>query len=442
MRSTVEIYQDGHWVPAAEINPAGKGPYTATFEYRMEYVFGQNPFPVSLLLPVNADRHGLNEDGEAPPCPTFLLDLVPQGRGRKYLATELALNDGEHHDLLMTQYGAFNPVGNLRLDTAVQFYQARAAQQPSETERGFTLAEIRARQEEFLEHIWIHAMLAAGTTGVQGAAPKFLLTQNAEDLWFADAALPDDQAAKHWLVKLPRGAHETDYTVLRNETAYLRVAQRCGIRTGGDPQFHRDMLFVQRFDRVVDQKGLHRLHQESLASLAGLHGFGLSASLFELVEAFRRHVTDPVGETVEFIKRDILNMAMRNTDNHARNTAVQRLPNGTVQLTPIFDFAPMYMDRELITRGCKWRIGKGHEIVDWEDIINQMHFPDTEKQAIAERIKAFKPVVEGLAEIMHECGVDAKIIDDCKPNIEAQAARLQCVGSHKITKKAPHGPTP
>jgi serine/threonine-protein kinase HipA len=429
MRSTIETYQNGHWIPAAEFDPIGKGPYTATFEYRMDYVFGDNPLPVSFALPVAADRLGLNEDGEAPPCPAFLLDLVPQGRGRKYLAQELKLDDGEHRDLLLAQYGAFNPIGNLRLDTAVRFYQERAAQQTSEEEQGFTLKEILARKEEFLEHIWIHAMLTAGTTGVQGAAPKFLMTQNAEGLWFADAALPDDKAARHWLVKLPRGGHETDYTVLRNEAAYLHVAKRCGIRTGGEPQFHKDMLFVQRFDRVVDQAGphhlLHRLHQESLASLAGIQGFGLPTSLFDLAEAFRRHVADPVGETVEFIKRDILNMAMRNTDNHARNTAVQRLPNGTVQLTPVFDFAPMYMDREFITRGCKWRIDNGPELADWEEIIQKLSFHDAEKQTIAEKIKAFQPVIELLAETMQDCGVEPVIIDSCKANIETQAARLE-----------------
>jgi len=428
MRSTIETYQNGRWIAAAEFDPVGKGPYTATFEYRMDYVFGENPLPISFALPVAADRIGLDEAGEAPPCPAFLLDLVPQGRGRKYLAQELKLDDSERRDLLLAQYGAFNPIGNLRLDTAVHFYRERAAQQASEKEQGFTLEEILARKEEFLEHIWIHAMLTAGTTGVQGAAPKFLMTQNTEGLWFADAALPDDKAAKHWLVKLPRGVHETDYTVLRNEAAYLRVAERCGIRTGGEPQFHKDMLFVQRFDRIVDQAGprlLHRLHQESLASLAGVHGFGLPTSLFDLAVAFRRHVTDPVGETAEFIKRDILNMAMRNTDNHARNTAVQRLPNGTVQLTPVFDFAPMYMDREFITRSCKWRIDNGPELADWEEIIQKFSFHDTEKEAIAKRIKAFQPVIERMAETMQDCGVEPLIVDNCKANIENQAARLE-----------------
>ena len=55
MRSIIEIYRDNHWVPAAEINPAGKGTYTATFEYQMEYVFGRNPL---LLLLRRTERVG------------------------------------------------------------------------------------------------------------------------------------------------------------------------------------------------------------------------------------------------------------------------------------------------------------------------------------------------------------------------------------------------
>lgn len=446
MRSTIEIHRDGRWVAAAEFEPVGNGPYTATFEYRIDYVFGdhpQPPLPVSFALPVTAERIGLGGEGTAPPCPAFLLDLVPQGRGRRYLAQELGIDDGERHDLLMAQVGAFNPVGNLRLDTAVRFYRERSAREP-EAADGFTLEAIVGRREAFLEHIWLHAMLSAGTTGVQGAAPKFLLTENADGLWFADAALPDDEAAKHWLVKLPRGTHDTDYAVLRNEAAYLRVAARCGLRTEGEPQHRGDMLFVPRFDRIIDGGRLHRLHQESLAALANLRGFGLPASLFDLSEAFRPHVSDPVGEAIEFIRRDILNAAMRNTDNHARNTAVQRLPDGTVRLAPLFDLAPMYLDRQFIVRGCRWRAGPGPELQDWEAIVARLGFDDAEKQAIATGIKAFQPTVERLAETMRDCGVDAFIIEDCRPNIDAQAARLErlAVGGVADAKGKRHGPTP
>lgn len=423
MRSTIELFLDGRWVPAAEFVPTGSG-YRGTFEYLPEYVFSDSPIPVSFTLPVTMERQGVNaETGAPPPCPPFILDLVPQGKGRKFLVHELKVADGDDADLYFAQHGAFNPVGNLRLDTAVAFYEKHRALHPEGDAEGFLLKDLLHRKEEFLNHIWLHGMLTAGTTGVQGAAPKFLLTQNRDGLWFADAALPDQNAAKHWLVKLPRGSHETDYAVLRNEAAYLRVAAQCGLRVAGEPMFERDMLFVPRFDRAVTTNGLARLAQETLASLAGVRGFGTPVPLFDLVEGFRPHVNDPVGEIVEFIKRDILNLAMRNTDNHARNTSIQRLPDGTVQLTPVYDFAPMFMDRELIVRGCKWS-SEGREVSNWEDIVGLLSLEDGAKRAVLTALGAFAPRVAELPEIMLNCGVDAGVIENCRRHIEAQLERL------------------
>jgi serine/threonine-protein kinase HipA len=419
-RSTIEIFRSGHWVPAADFTPAGKGPYTGIFEYRLDYVFGDEPLPISLALPISSERSGLDQVGNAPNCPAFLLDLVPQGRGREYLVKELGIPAGDESDLVLAQYGAFNPIGNIRLDTAVRYYQKQTS---GVAVRGFTINEILSRKPDFLEHIFHHAMLHAGTSGVQGAAPKFLLTQDADGRWFADNALPDDEAMKHWLVKLPRGTHETDVTILRNELAYLQVARQCGLRSHGTPMLHDDMLFVERFDRAVTEDGLQRLHQESLASLAGIIGFGARSSLFDLCDAIRRYTTNPVREISEFIKRDILNLAMRNTDNHARNTAVQRLPNGEIRLTPVFDVAPMYLDREMIVRSCRWK-AEGKEVDQWADIIDTLNLGNDDKLAVAANIRKFLPEVSALERVMLDCGVDQSIIDDCKQPIEEQVKRL------------------
>lgn len=433
MRSIIEVFRDGKWLPAAEFEPLGR--YKATFEYDVDYVFSDGPLPVSLMLPVSMDRLGIDTDSGAPDCPPFLLDLVPQGRGRKLLAAELNISDSEENDLVLAQYGAFNPVGNLRLDTAVTFYENWQRKNPEIEAIGFELANIMARKEDFLDHIWMHAMYAAGTTGVQGAAPKFLLTQNHDGLWFADAALRDADAAKHWLIKQPRGTDETDYALLRNEAAYLRVAARCGLRTAGDPMHERDMLFVPRFDRMVLPNGLHRLPQETLASLAGVRGFGIPVSMFSLVEAFRAHVSDPVGEIIEFMRRDVLNMAMRNTDNHARNTSVQRLPDGTVRLTPVYDFAPMYLDREVIVRSCRWKTTEKHDVSNLDEIIGALNISESEKHDVAAGLRDFARLVADLPEIMSDCGVDKEIIEHCKPSIDVQFERLVAVRGYGQTPK-------
>ena len=431
MRSVIEVFQNGKWVPAAEFEPMGR--YKATFEYDVGYVFSDGPVSVSLTLPVNMDRLGTDGDTGVPDCPPFLLDLVPQGRGRKLLAAELNIPDSEENDLVLTQYGAFNPVGNLRLDTAVTFYENWQRKNPEVEVAGFELVDILARKEDFLDRIWMHAMYAAGTTGVQGAAPKFLLSQNRDGLWFADGAIPDAEAVKHWLIKQPRGTDETDYAVLRNEAAYLRVATRCGLRTEGVPIHERDMLFVPRFDRMVLPNGLHRLPQETLASLAGVRGFGIPVSMFSLVEAFRPHVTDPVGEIIEFMRRDVLNMAMKNTDNHARNTSVQRLPDGTVRLTPVYDFAPMYLDREVIVRSCRWKTAKKHDVSSLDEIIGALSISESGKRDVATGLRDFARIVADLPEIMSDCGVDKAVIDHCKLSIDGQFERLDAVRGYGQT---------
>jgi serine/threonine-protein kinase HipA len=432
MRSIVEIHLDGQWVPAAEFEPRN-APYTASFEYLPEYVFGTSPQPLSLILPVNTAPLGFDGEGFSP-CPSFLMDLVPQGRGRKFLVHQLGVKDqGEATDLLLAQFGAFNPVGNLRLNTAVKFYDDYRVQFPDVKAEHFELDDIRGRSESFLEHIWLHSMLSAGTTGVQGAAPKFMLARDKEGLWCADAALPDENAESHWLVKLPRGRDATDLQVLRNEAAYLRVADRCGLRVAGSPDLVDNMLFIPRFDRMVDGKGVHRLHQETLASLAGLLGFGMTESQFRLVNAFSKHVTHPAEEVAEFIRRDILNQALKNPDNHARNTSVQVLPDGTVQLTPVYDFAPMYLDQDGIVRGCRWKLQNQPEVTDWNEVIELLDIDEADKPEIVSAVRDFASTVADLPTIMRDCDVDSKVIEDCRHSIDIQAARLDQVRGYGQT---------
>lgn len=435
MRSTIEIYRHGEWVKAAEFSAAHSG-HRATFEYLPEYVFLDHAKPISFALPLTMDRSGVDGETGYPLCPPFLLDMVPYGRGRELLAREIGVAGTEDNDLLLAQHGAFNPVGHVRLDTAVAFYEQRKALHV-EYSKGFTLEEILARPDEFREHIFVHEMLSAGSAGLQGAAPKFLLTQSKSNLWFADAALHDFDAESHWLVKMPRGKQESDFVILRNEAAYMEVAERCGLRVAGKPMLHDDMLFLKRFDRVPTANGnVDRLHQETLASLAGLYDHGLQTSLFVLVEAFRPHVTDVVAEVVEFMKREILNVAMRNHDNHARNTSVQRLVDGTVRLTPLYDFAPMYLDRSIGARGCRWQKGKG-EIFDWNEVVEELSIDTSAKGDVLIALRDFGEVVANLPGIMADCGVDKKVIEDCKPNIEAQFNRLNLVRNRRR-----NGPTP
>jgi len=418
----IEIFHDGQWLEAAfasfsDVVRNGFRANDCVFEYDLDYAFGDMPPAVSLAFPVDADRHVLQA------WPAFLYDLVPQGNGRRFLLDRLQLPDAQAADLPLLCAGAFNPIGRLRIREAVQYFERHVERHGLDAE-GFAFDELLARAPDFHETMMVHGMLAAGGTGVQGVAPKYLLTEGHDGKWYPDAALADSQAQRHYIVKRPRGPSAADRKVLRNEARYMEVAQRFGIRTSGLPSLHEDMLFIPRFDRRTQDGGVLRFHQESAASIAGLAGFGIQANQFQLLAAIRNVVDAPLADTIEFIRRDVLNLAMRNPDNHARNTAVHTV-DGITRITPLFDFAPMYLDPDGIVRAARWyHLDTHKELQRWEDILAHLALPAPEHQQLVEALISFGEQLTGLADCMREVGVDADIVDFVVPGIDTQRKQL------------------
>lgn len=418
----IEIFHEGQWLEAAQASFSdrvrnGFRESGCVFEYDLEYAFGGTPLSVSLAVPVDADRHVL------PTWPAFLYDLVPQGNGRRFLLDRLQLPDAEASDLPLLCAGAFNPIGRLRIREAVQYFE-RHVERHGLAAGGFEFDELLARAPDFHEAMMVHGMLAAGGTGIQGVAPKYLLTQALDGKWYPDAALPDDRAQRHYIVKRPRGPSEADRKVLRNEARYMEVAQRFGIRSADLPFLREDMLFIPRFDRRAQDGRVLRFHQESAASVAGLGGFGIQANQFDLLAAIRRVVDDPLEETIEFIRRDVLNLAMRNPDNHARNTAVHTV-DGVTRISPLFDFAPMYLDPEGITRAARWyHLESGKELRHWAQVLAHLALPAPEHRQLIDALVGFGERLATLADCMREAGVDEDIVAFVTPSIEVQRTQL------------------
>ncbi len=420
MDCTLQIFLDDRWVDCAQIELNGG---LCLWNYPVMYAVEHTHTALSLAEPVDTDIR------TARTLPAFLYDLVPQGAGRRFLLGELQQPDGPDADFPLIRAGAFNPVGRIRVAEAVDYFEQHVARHPAARGLpGLTIADVLARSAEFKETMFLHGMLGTGTTGVQGAAPKYLLTRDRAGLLHGDALLPDADATQHLIAKLPRGNSPADHKVLRNEAAYMRVAAALGIRTHADlPTLYGDVLLIPRFDRIVHDGKVVRLHQESMASILGLPGFDLRPSLFDIVAGIRKVVTDPTAETLEFIKRDVLNLALRNTDNHARNTAVQ-LVDGQVRLTPLFDFAPMYLDPELIPRALRWyRPDTKVELTDWADVLAALPVPDHERRMLAQALSRFVVQIERLPDIMEVQGVDHDIIEFLTQSIDTQVRQLKAL---------------
>lgn len=436
VQATLEIYRSGRWQAAATFTPhtpaqgyRGSG----DFEYLLDYAVLQAgpdqtaPAAVSCRYPVDFDLH------PSAPWPAFLLDILPNGYGRQQWLEQLELADGPSADWPLLLRGTAFPPGNLRIAEAVAAKDLSRLAPTAQGDLvamsdhpGFDEGAVLSRNEYFLEYAVQHGIYAAGASDVQGAAPKLLLTQNLNGKWHAEGALPDSKITASWILKRPRGRSEADKQVLRNEAAYMRVARKLGLSVHASLHWENDTLLIPRFDRCLNSdNSVTRLGMESLCSLAGIAEYRAAISQDVLCTALLRYSSDPAADLLEFIQRDIANVVLGNKDNHARNSAVLKWEDGTVRLSPLFDFAPMYLDPEGIARVCRW---EGDAEVagtpNWAILCERYQ---EVAPNILEILKHFGKHIERLPDIMREAGVDDSVIEQRTAAINQHSKQLKAL---------------
>lgn len=367
---TLQIFIDGAWRDAAAldlIGDSGRGVDAATFliylpGHATAYWGRSDAAALSVNLPVDLSTYA----GET--WPPFLVDLLPQGYGRVELLQRLGRDAaaGRMADWALLRCGAGNPVGNMRVKQAHEWVTARSGN----TTRGFTMEEVATRAGDFNEYLAQHGLFLAGSSGIQGEWPKILLTQAHDGLFYLDHTLSDEQADKHFIVKFGRGNDASLANILRLEAPYMRLAKGLGLNVHADLVLRGRALFIPRFDRKASAGRVERFGQESIASLCGVSGFRAVPSHNGVCRRLGEVMTDPTGAVIEYLKRDIANIVLGNKDNHARNTAVQRRHDGAVCLTPLFDFAPMWLHPDGIARRIRWQADDGGA-PDWASVIDQ-----------------------------------------------------------------------
>lgn len=328
--------------------------------------------------------------------PAFLLDLMPQGHARRKLAEHMGLDEAARSsDLSLLLRTATGGIGNIRVKEAAE---AESARLTGLHRQGVTETDILERSDRFMEVADRFAMLASGSSGLQGEWPKVSMTQAKDGLFYPDSVVTDDDALRHVIVKLVRSAEAVDRTILEGEALYSRLALELGLKVKEPSTYADGVLIIPRFDRRVDGNGQTiRLGQESLVSAIGVAEFGHTGSHEAYIDLLKCHSADPIADVAEYLKRDIANLALGNPDNHGRNCALSKYPDGSIRLSPLFDFAPMRLAKEGIVRSTRWASMRdaGHDhLPDWKQICaevspdgdTQMRLMD-ELQAFAQRLK-------------------------------------------------------
>jgi serine/threonine-protein kinase HipA len=407
MKVTLELFLDQRWQRAGVFAPdertlsrgiAGSGIFEYDLDYTVERLDNHPYWRAGLGYPVSFELFRSTH------WPAFLLDIMPTGAGRRVWLRRLGLTDGAGADWDLLRTGSGNPPGNIRV--------AEAVIPSGPPHPGFSRDEIVARNADFIEYAEERGAVVTGATDVQGDAPKFLLVRDRNLRWHPDGALADEDVFDSWMVKFPRGRTDADRQVLRNEAPYLEVARRFGLRVGRALEYCEDALFIPRFDRITGISGLERLGFETLSSVTGINEFGKRGDHSVFCHSLAGHSTDPLRDLREYLRRDILNAALRNTDNHGRNTALLKFTHGVVELSPLYDFAPMFLDPEGIPRSSRWS-GELEPVIGrpcWAKICDSL-VDISETSLIRAALVNDAMAVERLPETMQQCGVEDAVIE-------------------------------
>lgn len=358
---------------------------------------------VSARLPVDFDTYRLKQ------APAFLYDIVPSGAARRFLLKHIGGEkpQGLSDDLFLLGRSTAAPIGNLRIKESIETLDRAVPM-------GFSRQDVIIRDQRFLEYAY--------EQGAGGEAPKLLLTQGRDGLLYPDAVLDDTEATAHWFVKFSRSqALSNDQCILRTEYLYYKALQSLGIDTVATQELAleeagKPSLWMQRFDRRVGAMGVERLAVESIYSLAGVTEPDKRMDHLQVIQLLAKmwieggqkaQVPDLVAD---YLRRDLINKILGNSDNHGRNTAIIRTRD-TLRLAPIYDLAPMVMDVEGITRTTKWpmAIERAGE-VDWRGACNALA-PLLEPDQAFERLRQDARTLLALPDLLSAAGLPVEVMN-------------------------------
>lgn len=149
-------------------------------------------------------------------------------------------------------------------------------------------------------------------------------------------------------------------------------------------------LVVERFDRETRGGQLRRLHQEDAAQALGLAPEAKYASsgppsrhdpsYIGIARILERYAEDPVAQLERLLQQVTVNVALGNTDAHAKNYGLLHPSPETVSLSPLYDVAPTFVinpgmpelglrvgdtlllervtGRKLVAEGMNWGLGR------------------------------------------------------------------------------------
>lgn len=329
MPRNLRVYLDG--TPVGTVMQSGQG--ALGFSYDSEYLDQPDPTPLSLSLPVLANRH------RDKAIRSYLEGLLPDSEGaRRRWARECNVSPNNPFSLLAhVGRDAAGAVQILPPDIDPADARARTGDIDwlSDTDFADLVRDLAAHQSD-----WDPGRFG-GRWSLAGAQPKVALFRDSESGQFG---IPRDSTPTTVIVK-PAIIGYAQHHI--NEALCQRTAREVGLLAAasemveiGDAQ----ALLSERYDRTHDGSTWHRVHQEDMCQALSVHpslkyqsdgGPGV-ADIADLLN--RLPIEDRDVNAERFFKAISYNVLIGGTDAHAKNYSLV-LIGSRAQVSPLYDAA-------------------------------------------------------------------------------------------------------
>lgn len=380
---TLQLFNQHKWWDAAELIFAGENMNDGvTLAYLPHYVRDVLSYDARDCWACSVNAPVTMVPTDYPGWPALLDDLLPVGKSRDWWLNYLDV--GRHSEFeqnyALLIHACMAPVGNLRIKEASHQLDADGGQR-------FSINDVTQLQHDFLEYANEHGAAVGGATGAGGLAPKLLLMVENNEVFIDGDFAGKPLSATPYLTKFARNTRtQRDNNILRAEGVFYqalsRILKSTGIETIDVSRMmtleHESQvsLWLPRFDVVVKNSIASRLGLESVYSIINA-GPGSYQDHFTVM----RKVWDKIKSTTQmssfefarqYLARDLLNLVFGNSDNHGRNISFLKFEND-IKFAPIYDFAPMKADPEMVTRLFKWERGcERAGVVKFDNVVTEL----------------------------------------------------------------------
>lgn len=332
MTSKLKLHQKAYvwiWLPG-ETQPVVAGRLTKNgdiygFNYGASYLNRDEAIPI--YAPELPLRRGLTTPTTGLSMAGCIRDGSPDAWGRRVIINRLAgakTTETETSDITELTYlleSGSDRIGALDFQHSATEYVPRLNAEASYEQ----LQEAAERIEKGIPLTPVLDQALNHGTSIGGARPKALIDNGDNKL-------------------IAKFSSSTDiYSVVKAEFIAMKLAAKCNLNAAPVSMIEaagKDVLLIERFDRIKSKAGWQRRGMVSALTMLGLDEMMARYASYEnFAEIIRYRFTKPKETLRELYGRIVFNILCGNTDDHARNHAAF-WDGEMLTLTPAYDICP------------------------------------------------------------------------------------------------------